>query len=98
MEYLLLWSGQIRGMRKARIPAVDAPGMVGHIGPRGLVNPDPAAVRATLPFRFRKAFDRAAVWYNRHHDAGPAVIRLADRRGRPIATLYLQPLTTPHNL
>jgi hypothetical protein len=95
MDYLLLWSGAVRGMRKARIPSTPAPGMIGHIGPLGLVNPDPAAVRAALPYRFRKAFDRAGpyFWYDKYARVGPAVLRLSDRRGKPLVTVYLQPLT-----
>lgn len=80
-------------MRKAHIPAEKASGMVGHLGPRGLVVPDRAAVAAALPYRFRKAFDRAGqFWFNRHRDSAPATMMLSDRRGKYLTTLYLQPI------
>lgn len=93
MEYLLLWSGEKRGMKKARIPAKEHNGVYGHWRDGRLYIPDLAAVRAALPFRYRKAHDRnAAIWFDRDRNDAPAVRNLTDCRGRPLLTLYLQPL------
>ena len=94
MTYLFLWSGTPRGDRKARIPAIPAPGMIGHIGPHGLVVPCPDAVRAALPARHRPAFDRREgdFWFDRDRNNGPAALTLRDRRGRELTTIYCQPI------
>ena len=93
MEYLLLWSGDVRGMRKTRIPATEAQGVTGHIGRYGLVIPDRQALRLALPYRFRKACDRAGgFWFDKFRDDSPAHMELRDCRGRYLTTLYLQPI------
>ncbi len=93
MEYLLLWSGDCKGMRKARIPAIPAQGITGHVGRYGLIVPDCDAIRKALPARLRKAFDRAGgFWFDKMSNISPAAMSLADRRGKPIVTLYLQPI------
>lgn len=93
MEYLLLWSGDKRGMKKSRIPAREHNGVYGHWRDGKLFVPDLAAVRAALPFRYRKAHDRnAAIWFDRDSNDAPATQHLSDSRGRPLLTLYLQPL------
>lgn len=98
MHYLLLWSGDVRGMRKAHIPAVEAPGMTGHLGPHSLVVPDRAAIAAALPYRFRKAFDRAGgFWFDKNRETSPAHVTLRDRRGKYLTTLYLQPIREESN-
>lgn len=93
MEYILLWSGNIRGMKKTRIPATDAQGMGGHIGRHGLVIPDKQSLRLALPYRFRRACDRSGgFWFDKFCDDSPAHMELTDRRGRYLTTLYLQPI------
>lgn len=99
MEFLLLWSGEVRGMRKARIPAVPATGFLSRTDERGaLVAPKRDAIRAALPKRLRPAFDRAHL--------ADAASRIGEANGRqsalfydlvsaddrPITRLYLQPL------
>ena len=51
--------------------------------------PDPAAFRAALPFRWRKAFDRDGAFW---HGEGSAYVTLRDRRGRYLATVYCNPV------
>ena len=98
MEYLLLWSGDIRGMKKTRIPVSAAQGMIGHIGRYGLVVPDRQVLRQALPYRFRKACDRAGgFWFDKFRDDSPAHMELTDRRGRYLTTLYLQPVKESGN-
>lgn len=92
MQYLLLWSGEKRGMRKARIPAVASAGLCGHWRNGVLFVPCRDSIRAALPYHYRKAFDRAAIWYDKHDDSRPAVANLASARGVHLLTIYLQPL------
>lgn len=93
MKYLLLWSGDIRGMKKADIPATETQGISGHIGRYGLVVPCRDSIRAALPYRFRKALDRAGgFWFDWSDDKSPAHMQLSDRRGKYLTTLYLQPI------
>lgn len=93
MEYLLLWSGIVRGMRKARIPAISSRGITGHLAKGQLVTPCKDSIRAALPFRFRAAFDRdSSVWFDKHKPDYPCRIHLTNRRGKAMVTLYLQPL------
>lgn len=95
MEYLLLWSGDKKGMRKARIPAFESRGIAGHWRNGKLWIPDAASIRAALPFRYRAAFDRACgvFWFDARGKDFPASMRLESSRGKPLVTLYLQPLT-----
>jgi hypothetical protein len=94
MEYLLLWSGEARGMRKARIPAFESNGLAGHWRDGKLWIPDAAAIRAALPFRYRAAFDRACgvFWFDKRGKDFPASMHLNSSRGKWLVTLYLQPL------
>ena len=93
MEYLLLWSGDCRGMKKARIPATPTQGITGHIGRYGLVVPDRASLRAALPYRLRKALDRCGgFWFDQSNDKSAAHMDLQGYRGAPLVRLYLQPL------
>lgn len=89
MQYLLLWSGEKRGMRKARISAVESRGLCGHWRNGALLVPCRDSIRAALPYRYRKSFDRASMWYQ---DRGPTVCHLASTRGKSLVTIYLQPL------
>ena len=93
-EYLLLWSGQMFGMRKAQIPARAKIGICVHYVNGEVFEPDLDAVRESLPFRYRAMFDRAtrAIWSDKHAPNGPATLHLCDTRGKYRHTLYMQPL------
>jgi hypothetical protein len=96
MEYLLLWSGDVRGMKKARIGHVLAEGVLCDYDAASNhpVAPDRVAVRAALPYRLRKAFDRNPSWTRqRDVENAPWTVALHTTRGKWITTLYLQPLT-----
>ena len=99
MDYLLLWSGDVPGMTKARIPSKPAPGICGHLDETGkLVCADLDKVREALPARYRPAFDRAGgvsgngLWYNADRPDWAAHMDLELRSGK-VVRLYLQPLT-----
>ena len=65
MEYLMLWSGDMYGMRKARVPAVENTGICGHWRNGKCMVPDMGAIRKALPRRYRAMFDRhAALWFD----------------------------------
>lgn len=69
------------------VPATPAV-LVGWYDRGELWRPDPVAVRAALPYRWRKAFDRAgSFWYDNANKRAPYVV-LRDHRGRPMLTLY----------
>lgn len=95
MSYLLLWSGDIRGMKKARIAATPATGILSNRDESGaLVSPDRDAIRVALPYRFRAAWDRVANTLTRDNRKGaPFFWTLRDRRGRYLTTIYAQPLS-----
>ncbi len=94
-DFLLLWSGHVPGMKKARIPAVEHNGFCGvHRGGK-LWIPDRDAIRAALPHKFRAAFDRDSkfMWYDNRGNDYPATVTLCyAKNGRAMVTLYLQPL------
>ena len=80
-------------MKEARIPAKEHNGVYGHWRDGKLFVPDLSAVRAALPYRYRKAHDRnCAIWFDRGSNNTAAQQHLTDSRGRPLLTLYLQPL------
>jgi hypothetical protein len=94
MKYLLLWSGEKYGMKKARIPAIESRGFSGHWRGEKLFNPDNGAIAKALPRRYRAAFNRAPIfWYDKARDDSPCHCTLYTTRGAPIVTIYLQPLT-----
>ena len=84
MYFTLLLSDHIASFGKPRVPAVDTGGMVGHYVDGKCLTPDGAAVRAALPYRYRKAFDRAGGrwWYNKYADSAPGYLRLIGSRGQ----------------
>ena len=93
MEFLLLWSGNRRGMKKARIAGVESRGIAGIWRNGKLYTPDRAAIRAALPFRYRAAMDRdPCIWFDAHHDDRAATMHLYSSRGKELVQLYLQPL------
>lgn len=85
---------------KFTVPSVQAT-FAGHwdSASRTLVAPDNQAIRAALPYRLRKAFDRAipesgkgGFWFD--GDTGNGHVTLTAARGRRIlATLYAIPIT-----
>lgn len=93
MKYLMLWSGNVRGMKKQTIAAQPAIGFLSDTDGNGnLVTPNAALVRAALPARLRKAFDRSSL--TRRHEPGnsPFWYELRNVRGEWITNVYLQPL------
>lgn len=97
MEYLLLWSGDVKGLEKARINSVAATGYHSDKCPETgkYVMPDKIAVRALLPYRLRKAFDRSqAARYSKPGQlkAQPWCFKLTSVKGRFLTQIYLQPL------
>ncbi|MBG6172697.1 hypothetical protein IWQ55_000276 [Labrenzia sp. EL_208] len=94
MKYLLLWSGDVKGMRKAEISAVRAD-LSGHLDEKGeIVRPCPEEVRAALPYRFRHAFGKSTgmFWFLEHKPDYPATLTVRGYRGRELVRLVLQPL------
>lgn len=103
MQFLLLWSGDVKGMRKARINGVTNKNRyVGHSRDGKCYVPDATALRDALPKRFHAAWDRQAkgdtichlpqVWTDARNNDAPLTIRLLYARGGNMVTLYLQPL------
>ena len=90
MHFTLLLSNHIASFGKPRVPAVDTGGMVGHYVDGKCLTPDAAAVRAALPYRYRKAFDRAGgcFWFNAHDNWAPSCLRLIGSRGQWLNTVY----------
>ncbi len=75
------------GFKGRAVPAVHA-GLVGFYDAGIPYRPDNDAVRAALPYRWRKAFDRAdsAWWFNEAGTTATAKIHTA--RGRYLTTIY----------
>lgn len=95
VQYQLHFSRQPAFSGKPKVPAVPMRATAGHYDPesRACLCADLAAVRAALPARLRRAFDRAIVWYPGSGDImRPAQAALRNARGRFIGTLYLQPI------
>lgn len=93
VQFVMLASPSMRGFTKATVPAREA-ALAGTWGGGKPWTPDTDAIRAALPSRLRKAFDRSGgtVW----HDGTvpvvlgrpkPAKLYLTDRRGKPLYTL-----------
>ena len=78
---------------RAQAPAVEA-GVVGDWYQGKPYQPDPVVVRATLPYRYRKAFDRALKWWQTDSMSGramPLKCDLVTLRGKPLGTLFATP-------
>lgn len=99
MDFLLLWSGDVAGMRKARIPSEPCRGFLHRLDETGAaVVPDCSEIGEVLPARLRAAFDRAQM--TEVKDVGGRVCRrqpplmfdLCRKDGSWITRLYLQPL------
>ena len=98
MEYLLLWSGHVPGLKKTRIPSAPATGLLSDKDEAGdLVAPCRDAIRKALPGKFRTAFDNATGWTRQTQPgsglAFPWFTDLETPTGRLLARIYLQPLT-----
>lgn len=99
MDFLLLWSGEVKGMRKVRIPSVLCQGFLHRLDEEGVaVVPDAAAIAEALPARLRLAFERAPMTevktigaQSRKHQP-PLMFDLCRLDGSWITRLYLQPL------
>jgi hypothetical protein len=98
-QFLMLWSGDIRGAKKATIESVESKGVVGYWRDGVLYVPDSAQVRAALPSMHRAAFDRGIhfnglpqIWCDATNNDAPLVMRLLTPRLRPLAIYYFQPL------
>ena len=106
MEFLMLWSGDKLGMRKGIVQGMESKGVVGHWRNGKVYLPEPSQVRALLPKRYRKAWDRQAtqwqglphVWQDNTDNNAPLTIRLnysgkTWRQSKAMLILYFQPLT-----
>ncbi len=99
MQFLLLWSGKVDGMRKARIPSEPCAGFLHRIDETGAaVVPDRAAISGALPARLRPALDRAQMTEVKEiggqtcRRQPPLMFDLCRSDGSWITRLYLQPL------
>lgn len=96
MEYLALINGTPRNVpqMKFRVPAETHAGLVGDWHAGKLYRPDNAALRAALPHRWRKAFDRSQLWHveNAARRSEGFRVPLHSARGRYLATVYLRPI------
>lgn len=95
MQYQLHFTRQPTLRGKVKVAAVPMRATAGHYDPesRQCLCADLEAVRAALPARLRRAFDRATVWYPGSGDImRPAHAALRNANGRFIGTLYLQPV------
>ena len=99
MQFMFLWSGDIRGARKARIDGIESKGIVGHWRNGALFVPEPIAARAALPKRHHAAFDRSIhfnglpqIWADARNNDAPLTMRLLTTRGKLMATYYFQPI------
>lgn len=80
-----------RGNYLGTVKPEPAPGITGVLDERGeLVRPDWQAFRECVPHQWRKAFDRASLWYNKHNDSKPASMTLYGVRGQLLGTIYVQ--------
>ena len=99
MDFLLLWSGDVRGMKKAIIPSVPCKGFLHRIDEAGAaVVPDVDAIVEALPKRLKPAFERAGMTEVKDgrgagvKPQGPLMFDLCRADGSWITRLYLQPL------
>ena len=95
MEFVIHY-GANDSAAKFRVPA--KPGVIAGIWDseaREIYVPELSAVRAGLPYRWRKAFDRSGgtFWFPKSGKAWPAApyCTLRNARGRHLVTLYAIP-------
>lgn len=94
MNYLVLWSGNVRGARKARIGAERAH-LIGHYVNGAPMTFDGKAFRETLAPQHKRAWDegRAQSWLTGDKPDSPWAVHIYGTRGQRLATYYCQPLT-----
>jgi hypothetical protein len=99
MKFLLLWSGDIRGAKKAIIEGVESKGVNGHWRDGTLYVPNANQVIEALPKMHHKAFNRSILfnglpqlWADARNNDAPLVMRLSNTRLKIMATYYFQPL------
>lgn len=95
MNYLILWSGQMYGMRKFTVSAVRHSGLVGHWRDGELWRPCVDEIAAGLAARYRAMFERCKerLWIEKDTNDGPAKFELRSVRGDLRHILYAQTLT-----
>lgn len=93
MEYLVLWSGNIRGARKKRIGSESAH-LVGHYIDGCPMTFNAKQFRDAIAPQHRRAWDerRAQAWLGDKPDS-PWIVHFYDTRMKLMATYYCQPLT-----
>ena len=94
MEYLVLWSGNIRGARKARIGSERAH-LVGHYVDGWPMTFNGAQFRESLAPQHKRAWDdgRAQAWLTGDKPDSPWAVYIYGTRHNRLATYYCQPLT-----
>lgn len=78
---------------KAQVPAVEAH-IVGDYHNHKPYQPDTRAIHDRLPFKYRKALNRALGWWQEKSMSGramPLKCDLVTLRGKPLGTLYATP-------
>mgnify|MGYP005821884279 CR=1 FL=1 len=78
---------------KTTVPAKES-GLVGDYHNGVPYQPDNSEVRLGLPYRYRKAFDRALKWWHESSMSGrslPLKCDLYTSKGAPMGTLYATP-------
>jgi hypothetical protein len=78
---------------KAEVPAKPV-GIVGDYHNGTPYQPDTDDVRAALPHAYRRAFDRAALWWQQNSMSGrhmPLMRELYGVNGKPLGTLFATP-------
>jgi hypothetical protein len=89
LHFQLMTGSRIRGFGKPVVKAAER-GLTGVYREGKPYGPDMSAVRECLPFRFRKAFDRAGGtwWFISGEEERASYVTLRDRRGKYLATIY----------
>lgn len=89
----LLHTNDPRGTYLGTVGAVRSPGLAGvwDNEAKEIVVADRAALRTCIPHHWRKAFDRAQIWWRTDTALGSTT--LYSSRGRLLGTVYLYPRT-----
>lgn len=91
MQFLMLINGPQGG--KATVNAIENRGLCAYWHGGKNYKPCTDEARQALPYRWRKAFDRATLWTREDSARRFQCIfaTLNDRKGRYLATVYFQP-------
>lgn len=95
MKYVLHLSRDVPGFGKPGVASYPAPAINGHLDENGeLVVPHRAEVRAALPSRYRKAFDRdgGCFWYDKNNPEAACHLTLRDYRGKYLNQIHAFPV------